>query len=81
MAFAFSQKEALAQIVPEQLGLTSQNNTVYGISPMQAPMSPFKVFLSIILSPITITIVIVLAIIIGMVIIIKRRKKNAKKDS
>ncbi len=70
LSFAFGQSSTFAQmIMPE-----------YGMRYISEPTLWEKI-VSVILSPIFIVIIFALALIVGIVIFIKRKRKNAKKNS
>lgn len=74
MAFIFSYSGVSAQFD----GMEAM--TFYGIY-YEPRLTIWERIISIILSPIAIVIIVILALVVGIIIYIKRKKRNVKKDS
>ena len=78
MALVFKVSGASAQVSDMPEILYGPPMDMYGPAPM-SNLTWWEKILAVITSPITITILILAAITIGIVVLIKRKKKNAKK--
>ena len=79
MAFTFNLMGVSAQM-QTLYGVEPRPIPLYGINPISEPTVLNKI-LSVILSPIVIVIVIILVFALGVIIFIKRKSKNVKRDS
>jgi predicted membrane protein len=74
MAFVFSYSVVSAQF--DGMEMVS----LYGVD-YEPRLTMWERIISIVLSPITISIIVILALVIGITIFIKRKRKNAQKNS